>query len=83
MHNCYSSYYQARVQKEFCWILTSTVRFADHMVFDRCLDKEQSIFEFFVTPGLEEDFERTMAKLAAKGIVFDLVRLESPVADLA
>lgn len=83
MQNCYSSYYQARVKKELCWLVTSTVRFTDHLAFDRCLDKEQSLFEFFVTPGLEIEFEKKMAQLVAKGVAFDLVKLPNRLEQLA
>ncbi len=74
MEPIYSAYYQAYVQKELCWVVTSTVRFPDHMSFDRCLDQEQSLFEFFVTPGLEDEFLQVMGSLEKAGIVHGLVK---------
>ncbi len=52
----YSIYYQAFVQKELCWMVTATIRYMDHVAFDRTIDKENSIFEFYVAPDLEHEF---------------------------
>jgi len=57
----YSLYFQAHVKKELCWIVSSTLRFTEYVAFDRTLDKEQSIFEFFVAPDLQDVFFRCYA----------------------
>jgi len=44
----YCSYYQAEVAKPTTWFLVSTLRANEHLCFDRTLDKEHGIFEFFV-----------------------------------
>ena len=71
----YSIYYQARVQKELCWIVTSTMRYCEHVAFDRTVDKEGSVFEFFVAPNLEHVFLDVAQKLLDKGVFLDLKKL--------
>lgn len=71
----YSLYYQAHAKRELCWMLTSTLRFTEHVVFDRTYDKEQSIFEFFVPEAAEDIFLDMMQKLEKEGIVFNLQKL--------
>lgn len=71
----YSLYYQAHAVKELCWMITSSLRFTEHIVFDRAFDKEQSIFEFFVSPEAEDVFLDVMKKLEKEGIVFNIQKL--------
>ena len=77
----YSIYYQARVQRELCWMVTSTLRFAEHVAFDRTLDKEGSVFEFFVAPDLEDTFLDVAHKLLEKGVFLDLQKLPNRLID--
>jgi hypothetical protein len=77
----YSIYYQARVQKELCWIVTSSVRFCEHVAFDRAVDKDESIFEFFVAPDMEVEFLDVAHKLLKKGIFLDLQKLPNRLID--
>lgn len=71
----YCIYYQARVNRNKTWFLVSTLRSFENLCFDRTLDKSESIFEFFVSPGMEGDFLRIMEFLKAEFIVFDLQKL--------
>jgi hypothetical protein len=71
----YSIYYQARVQRELCWMVTSTLRFCDHVAFDRTIDKEDSIFEFFVAPDLEGEFLAIARCLLKRKVLLDLHKL--------
>lgn len=71
----YSLYYQAHATKELCWMVTSALRFTEHIVFDRAYDKEQSIFEFFVSPDAEDVFLDVMRKLEKEGILFNIQKL--------
>ncbi|MBP9764837.1 hypothetical protein KBD08_00690 [Candidatus Babeliales bacterium] len=77
----YSVYYQARVQKELCWFITSGIRFYEHVAFDRTIDKEQSIFEFYVAPDLEDVFLEVMQGLKKRGVVLDLQKLPNRLID--
>ena len=71
----YSIYYQAQVQKELCWMVTATIRFCDHVAFDRTIDKEGSIFEFYVAPDLQDEFLLIAHKLLERKIFLTLVQM--------
>lgn len=71
----YCSYYQAHVPREHCWFLTATIRSYEHMAFDRTLDKENSIFEFFVPQDMEPLFLQVMARFEKEGIIQNLQNL--------
>lgn len=71
----YSIYYQAHVQKELCWLVTASVRFCEHVAFDRTIDKQESLFEFFVSPDLEDVFLDVAKKLLDRGVLLDLKKL--------
>lgn len=71
----YSIYYQARVQKELCWMVTATIRYLDHVSFDRTIDKENSIFEFYVAPDFEQEFLQVAERLLDKKIFLSLEKM--------
>ena len=71
----YSIYYQAHVQKELCWMVTATVRYLDHVAFDRTVDKQGSIFEFYVAPDLEDQFLDVAHRLLACNVFLKLEKL--------
>ena len=71
----YSIYYQACVQKELCWMVTATIRYLDHVAFDRTVDKENSIFEFYVAPDLEAEFLSVANRLLEHKVFLTLEKL--------
>jgi len=71
----YSLYFQAHVQKEFCWIVSSTLKYVDGVAFDRTLNKYESLFEFFVSPDLENSFLDIMQKLIKRGVILDVQKM--------
>lgn len=71
----YSVYYQAHTKKELCWMVTASVRFCEHVAFDRTLDKDESIFEFFVAPDMEDVFLDVAQKLLDRGVFLTLNKL--------
>lgn len=71
----YSVYYQAHVQKELCWMVTATVRYLDHVAFDRTVDKQGSIFEFYVAPDLEQEFLVVAQRLLERKVFLHLEKL--------
>lgn len=73
----YSIYYQARVQKELCWMVTATIRYMDHVAFDRTIDKENSVFEFYVAPDLELEFLDVAKRLIDHKIFLSLEKLQN------
>lgn len=77
----YCVYYQAKIKKELAWLVTSTLRYSEHLAFDRCYDKENSIFEFFVAPAFEDVFLGVMAKFEKHGIASDVQEMQNRLMD--
>jgi hypothetical protein len=77
----YCSYFQARVKREECWLLTSTLRSFEHISFDRTIDKATSTFEFFVPAALESYFLKVMAYYEKIGLISDFVQLPNRLMD--
>jgi len=71
----YCLYYQAYVVPSQCWFLAATLRSHEHLAFDRTLDVEKSIFEFFVPSVNEPYFLELMQYYQEKGIVKNLQKL--------
>lgn len=76
-------YYRARVHKEDVWFLVAVLRSYEHVAFDRTIDKEQSVFEFFVPSVLEETFLAIMNYFIKHAIVSDLQKLPNRLSDHA
>lgn len=77
----YSVYYQAKLQKEGCGFLVSVLRSFEHLVFDRTLNKEETLFEFFVPQDLEQYFLELMDYFKVQGIVLELHKLPNRLAN--
>ena len=75
MKSLYCSYYQANVERELCWFVTATLRSYEHISFDRTLDPETSLFEFFVPSSTEEYFLEVMKYFHKEGLVRNLTKL--------
>jgi hypothetical protein len=65
----YCLYYQAHVKKELCWFLVAVLRSYDYVAFDRTVDKEASVFEFFVPELMQKYFEEIMAYFLKEGVI--------------
>ncbi len=66
-----SFYYQAHIDRQQCWFFVAILRSFEHLVFDRTLNKQESLFEFFVTPLMKDFFERLMVEFQSQGVVLD------------
>lgn len=77
----YCVYYRARIEKELCWLVTSTLRYSEYVAFDRCYDKEQSIFEFFVAPDFDHVFINIISIFQKHGIVTQVELLPNRLLD--
>lgn len=77
----FCAYYQAIIKREECWLMTAALRSFEHMSFDRTLDKEKSLFEFFVAPDFERQFVEIMHYFEARGIVSQLQKLPNRLAE--
>jgi len=71
----YCSYYQAHVQREKCLYMVAALRSYEHIAFDRTLDAETSLFEFFVPISTEKYFLTLMDGLQSEGLIYDLKKL--------
>jgi hypothetical protein len=76
----YSSYYQAHVVPVTGWFVVAALKSYEHMLFDRTLDVEKSIFEFFVAPHAEATFLHVMDYMQRQGYVVDLKKLPNRLA---
>ena len=68
----YCLYYQAQVERRRCWFLVAILRSFEHMCFDRTVDKQNSIFEFFVPADMQSTFLSVMRYFENEGIVSNL-----------
>lgn len=69
------SYYQARVERTYCWYVVAVLRSFDHTAFDRTINVAESTFEFFVPPAMESVFCAIMDYFQEKGLVHNLQKL--------
>lgn len=74
-------YYQAAVKRDECWKLTALLRSFEHVCFDRTVDKEKSVFEFFVPSGMESIFLNIMEHFKLIGLISDLQQLPNRMID--
>lgn len=73
----YSLYYQAYVSIPDTWFVTATLRSFEHLVFDRTIDKQQGLFEFFVPADMEPYFLQVMTHFQQQGIVNNLQAMDN------
>jgi len=77
----YCLYYQAQVKRELCWFLVGILRAYEHLAFDRTVDKQKSIFEFFVPLGMQVPFESIMKEFLSMGVISSYSQLENRLKD--
>lgn len=73
----YCAYYQAKVKESDVWFLVAVLRSFEHLTFDRTLEKENSIFEFFVPSDNEQHFLQIMHYFQKQLIIEHLVKHEN------
>ncbi|HJZ22841.1 MAG TPA: hypothetical protein VJ201_00125 [Candidatus Babeliales bacterium] len=71
----YCLYYQARVEPSTTWFFTGVLRSFEHLCFDRTLNVQESIFEFFVPQEQEKYFIEVLEYFVKNKMVFDLTKL--------
>lgn len=77
----YCKYYQAEVEEKNCWLFVGVFRSFEHLAFDRTMDKQKSIFEFFVPNENEKTFLELMNYFMKLEIVKGLKELPSRLLD--
>lgn len=75
LESLYCSYYQANVKRELCLYAVAALRSYEHLAFDRTLDPETSLFEFFVPTSTEEYFLTLMTHLQSEGLIYNLKKV--------
>lgn len=75
------TYYQAKVKQPDTWFVTSVLRSFEHLAFDRTLDVERGIFEFFVPSEGEIYFEALVAYFEQLGIMSDVQKVPNRLLD--
>ncbi len=75
----YSLYYQATILRNKTWFFVAIMRSFENLLFDRAVDKEQGIFEFFIAPELEKYFLEIMSYFEATGVVTQLKKMPNRV----
>ena len=75
-------YYQAKIEKSRCWLVSSLIRGTEHIAFDRCYDVQESIFEFFVPTEMEEVFLEVIEYLKKKEAIITFEKQENRFCDL-
>ena len=73
----YCLYYQAQVNIEKTWFVVGIFRNEDHIAFERTLDNDHSILEFFVPPDQESDFLKIIKALKNRGYLFSCEKLDN------
>jgi len=76
----YCSYYQATIARRESWFFVAVLHSYDHMSFDRTLDIQNSVFEFFVPQATEHYFLEAIKQLEERGLVFDFKKLPNRLA---
>lgn len=71
----YCEYYQAIVDRQKTWFFTAILRSFEHVVFDRTLDGDTGLFEFFVPVDQEEFFLQIIRAFEQLGVVTELKKL--------
>ncbi len=71
----YCSYYQAHIDKTFCWYFVAILKSCEHLAFDRTLDTKINLFEFYVPAAREDEFVRFMNYFAQQHLVHGLKKL--------
>ena len=77
--NSYCTYYQATITRRDVLYMVSILKSFDHFCFDRTIDVQNSIFEFFVPPLHAPQFEKLMSQFEKEGIVQDLKKLPNRI----
>ena len=73
MNHC--SYFQAYVDKKFCWYVVAILKSYEHLAFDRTLDTKTNLFEFYVPESREDEFLKLMNYFKKEHLVNDLKKL--------
>lgn len=75
--NNFCEYYLVKVDKSRSWMLSAVFKSFEHLSFDRTIDKENALFEFFVPQGNEETFLEVIEYFKNIGLVLECHKEEN------
>ena len=70
-------YYQAKIRQVDTWFFVAALRSFEHVAFDRTLDVERGIFEFFVPPAMNDCFLEIMHYFQKQGMVTEFNEMKN------
>jgi hypothetical protein len=73
-------YYHATVDRTRTWFVVGIFRNEDHVAFERTLEEDHTVVEFFVPPQQETEFLAILGRLQRLGYVFDYKKLPNRMA---
>jgi len=76
----FCSYYQAQISRKETLFFVAILRSFDHLCFDRTLDPDQELFEFFVPHDYEQQFIGLMDYFKKNNIIRNLQKLPNRLA---
>jgi len=79
----YSEYYQAKIEKKTCILFSAILRSFENLAFARTVDKEKSIFEFFVSSDQEQEFVEIINYFCELGFASDFNKKKNRLKDSA
>lgn len=73
----FCQYYQATVNVPYTWFVTGVFRSEDNVVFERTMDNDSSILEFFVPDDYEDNFLKVIQYLHRNGYIINFEKKEN------
>ncbi|MFA6065761.1 MAG: hypothetical protein WC707_01110 [Candidatus Babeliaceae bacterium] len=77
----YCAYYQSPVVRQHVSFFVATLRAHEHLCFDRTLDAQNQVFEFFVPEKNVALFESIMNIYVRMGVIYSFTRMHNRLTD--
>lgn len=77
-----SIYYQAHIDRQLCWFVLAALKSFEHLCFDRTLNAEENLIEFYVCPQANDVFLEIMDYFKKQNLVFNLRQLPNRITQL-
>lgn len=77
----YCSYFQAYVDKAFCWYVIAILKSYEHLAFDRTLHTPTNLFEFYVPESREDEFVKLMNYFQKQHLISNFKKLPNRLMD--
>lgn len=74
-----SIYYQAHIDRQLCWFVLAAFKSFEHLCFDRTLNAEENLIEFYVSPQANNVFLEIMDYFQKQNLVFNVRQLPNRI----